>query len=172
MNIYDDTQFVDQPNQPAGNIIYADIEFVKHPDQPLVDMHDGTQFVNQPDQLVRNIYDGTQFVNHPNQLAGNIYDGTQFDNHLDQPVGNIYDGKEHGHGDEFSNQGDDEDDRDDQGFQIEDDYEMLIPEDGKHQMKKKPPCSCMFLRGLGLGLWCLTSLLTIFQLYRGGQFYW
>ena len=25
---------------------------------------------------------------------------------------------------------------------------------------------------LGLGLWCLTSLSTIFRLYRGGQFYW
>jgi hypothetical protein len=29
-----------------------------------------------------------------------------------------------------------------------------------------------YVHGICLGLWCLTPLLTIFQLYRGDQFYW
>jgi len=32
--------------------------------------------------------------------------------------------------------------------------------------------SFLFPIEVRLGLWCLTPLSTIFQLYRGGQFYW
>ena len=30
----------------------------------------------------------------------------------------------------------------------------------------------VIIKMVWLGLWCLTPLLAIFQLYRGGQFYW
>ena len=47
-----------------------------------------------------------------------------------------------------------------------------LPDMTQSNMSVDVSVSVLQYKMVGLGLWCLTPLSTIFQLYRGGQFYW
>ena len=49
---------------------------------------------------------------------------------------------------------------------------ILILKKGKHQQVKPLIQNTYTKIKMVYGLWCLTPLLTIFQLFRGDQFYW
>ena len=47
-----------------------------------------------------------------------------------------------------------------------------LPDMTQSNMSVDVSVSVLQYKMVGLGLWCLTPLSTIFQLYRGSQFYW
>ena len=47
-----------------------------------------------------------------------------------------------------------------------------LPDMTQNNMSVDVSVSVLQYKMVGLGLWCLTPLSTIFQLYRGSQFYW